>query len=87
MLVVLKTLFEYRTAECRLDLIDILACTAFCLSLDGDFYTAELLCHIDRFMCHGVKTRYFTLEMHFDKNISQVSKTGEIIINTKNCKF
>ena len=43
MLVVLKTLLEYRTAECRLDWIDLLAFTAFHLSLDGDFYTAELL--------------------------------------------
>ena len=42
MLVVLETLFEYRTAECRLDWIDLLAFTAFHLSLDGDFNTAEL---------------------------------------------
>ena len=36
-------LFEYRTAECRLDWIDLLAFTAFHLSLDEDCNTAELL--------------------------------------------
>ena len=36
-------LFEYRTAECILDWIDLLAFTAFHLSLDEDCNTAELL--------------------------------------------
>ena len=54
-----ETLFEYRTAKCRLDYIDLPAFTAFHLSLDGDFYTAELLCYIDRLMCLGVKTQVF----------------------------
>ena len=32
------------------------------------------------------KRRYFKLDIHFDINISQVSKTEEIIINRKNKK-
>ena len=78
MWVVLKTLFEYRTAECRLDWIDLLAFTAFHLSLDGDITKLQRL-----------KRRYCKLDMHFDINISQVSKTEEIILNRKNkkCKF
>ena len=57
MLVVLKTLFEYRTAECRLDWLDFLAFTAFHLSLDGDYFTAEVHCYIDGLMSLGVKTQ------------------------------
>ena len=37
------SLFAYRTAECGLDWINLLASMAFHLSLDGDYNTAELL--------------------------------------------
>ena len=57
--VVLKTLFEYRKAECRIDLMDLLAFTAFHLSLDGDYYNAEVLFYIDGLMSLGVKTQVF----------------------------
>ena len=36
-------LLEYRTAECILDWIDLLAFAVFHLSLDGDCNIAELL--------------------------------------------
>ena len=36
-------LFEYRTAECKLDWIDLLALMVFHLSLDEDCNIAELL--------------------------------------------
>ena len=39
----LLLLFEYRTAECKLDWIDLLALMAFHLSLDEDCNIAELL--------------------------------------------
>ena len=40
-LVVLKTFFEYKTAECRLDWIDLLAFTAFHLSLEMEITTLQ----------------------------------------------
>ena len=36
-----ETLFEYRTAECRLDWIDHLALTAFHLSLEMEITTLQ----------------------------------------------
>ena len=57
--VVLQTLFEYRTAECIQDWIDLLAYGFSPLSLDGDHYTAELICHIDGLMSLCVKTQVF----------------------------
>ena len=39
--------------------IIILAFTAFHLSLDGDYYNAEVLFYIDGLMSLGVKTQVF----------------------------
>ena len=58
--VILKTLFEYRTAERRLDWIDLLAFGFSHLSLDGrSLYTAEVLRYIDGLMSLGVKAHVF----------------------------
>ena len=40
---IISLLLEYRTAECILDWIDLLAFAVFHLSLDEDCNTAELL--------------------------------------------